>query len=211
MLLKNPIPPGCTVYYVRHGQTDWNAQERMIGLTDLPLNDTGRQQAAGAGTLLGWLDKKVGELDFVAAPLLRTRQTAEIVRTTLGLDAAAYRQDERLKELDFGKWEGLTWPQIRETDPTNFALRQADPWGFPMPGGESYGQVAERVRDCLASIRRDTVIVSHGGICRTVLALAAGLPTERSPILRIPQNQILILRNNRFAWVQSTTEMGILG
>jgi probable phosphoglycerate mutase len=211
MLLTNPIPPGCTVYYVRHGQTDWNAQERMVGLTDLPLNELGRQQAAAAGTLLGWLDKKAGELDFVAGPLLRTRQTAEIVRTTLGLDAAAYRQDERLKELNFGKWEGLTWPQIRETDPANFALRQADPWGFPMPGGESYREVAERVRDCLASIRRDTVIVSHGGICRTVLALAAGFAAEQTPMLRVPQNQILILRDGRFAWVQSTTEMGILG
>jgi len=211
MLLTNPIPPGCTVYYVRHGQTDWNAQERMVGLTDLPLNELGRQQAAAAGTLLGWLDKKAGELDFVAGPLLRTRQTAEIVRTTLGLDAAAYRRDERLKELDFGKWEGLTWPQIRETDTANFALRQADPWGFAMPGGESYRQVAERVRDCLGSIRRDTVIVSHGGICRTVLALAAGFAAEQTPMLRVPQNQILILRDGLFAWVQSTTEMGILG
>ena len=170
-----------------------------------------RQQAAGAGTLLGWLDRNVGELDFVAGPLLRTRQTAEIVRTTLGLDAKAYRLDERLKELDFGKWEGLTWPRIRATDPANFALRQADPWGFPMPGGESYAQVAGRVRECLEAIRRDTVIVSHGGICRTVLALAAGFPAEQSPMLRIPQNQILVLRDGRFAWVQSTMEMGILG
>jgi broad specificity phosphatase PhoE len=80
-----------------------------------------------------------------------------------------------------------------------------------MPGGESYAQVAERARDCLASIRRDTVIVSHGGICRTVLALAAGFAAEETPMLRVPQNQILILRYGRFAWMQSTTEMGILG
>jgi broad specificity phosphatase PhoE len=103
MVFKNPISRGCTVYYLRHGQTDWNAQERMVRLTDLPLNALGRQQAAAAGTLLGWLDKKAGELDFVAGPLLRTRQTAEIARTTLGLDVAAYRQDERLRELDFGE------------------------------------------------------------------------------------------------------------
>jgi broad specificity phosphatase PhoE len=207
MLLKNPLPDSCTVYFVRHGQTDWNARNVMIGLTDLPLNDTGRQQAANAGTCLGWLNKEIAGLDFVAGPLARTRQTMEIVRATLGLDVAAYRQDERLKELDFGRWEGLTWTQIRETDPANFQLREADPWGFAMPGGESYAQVGDRVRDFLATIRRDSVLVSHGGVCRAVLALVAGFPTERPPLLEIPQNQILVLRGGRFAWIQSTTEM----
>ncbi|MBV8394289.1 MAG: histidine phosphatase family protein [Alphaproteobacteria bacterium] len=113
--------------------------------------------------------------------------------------------------MDYGQWEGLTWPQIRQSDPANFERRQADPWGFPMPGGESSAQLCERVRPVLAAIRRDTVIVSHGGICRAVLALAAGIPTERSPILAIPQGQILVLRDGRFAWVQSTTEMAIRG
>lgn len=209
--MTSPIAAGCTVYFVRHGQTAWNAAERMVGLTDLPLNDTGMQQAASAGTLLGWLDRQAAALDFVSGPLLRTRQTMEIVRGTLGLDVAAYRQDVRLKELDFGRWEGLTWPQIREADAANFKRRQADPWGFPMPGGESYAEVGERVGAFLGTIRRDTVIVSHGGICRVVLALAAGFAADRSPLLRVPQNQILILRDGRFAWVQSTTEMGILG
>jgi broad specificity phosphatase PhoE len=211
MLLKNPIPDGCTVYFVRHGQTEWNAQGRMVGLTDLPLNDKGRQQAASAAVLLGWLNKQVGELDFVSGPLLRTRQTMEILRGGLGLDVTGYRQDERLRELDFGKWEGLTWPQIRESDPANYQLRQAEPWDFPMPGGESHAQVAERVRGFLASIRRDTVMVAHGGICRVVLALAAGFPTEQPPFLEIPQGPILVLRGGRFAWVQSTTEMAIKG
>jgi broad specificity phosphatase PhoE len=207
MLLNNPLPDDCTVYFVRHGQTDWNAQNLMVGLTDLSLNDTGRRQAANAGTCLGWLTKEIAALDFIAGPLARTRQTMEIVRATLGLDVAAYRQDERLKELDFGRWEGLTWTQIRETDPANFQLREADPWAFAMPGGESYAQVGERVRDFLATIRRDSVIVSHGGVCRAVLALAAGFPTEQPPLLEIPQNQILVLRAGRFAWMQSTTEM----
>src|ERR1700759_1338520 len=127
MLLENPIAEGCTVYFVRHGQTEWNAQERMVGLTDIPLNDKGRQQGEAAGTLLGWLDKQPGELDFVAGPLLRTRKTMESLRTRLGLDVAACRQDERLKEMDYGTWEGLTWPEIQKTDPANFERRQADP------------------------------------------------------------------------------------
>jgi len=211
MLLENPIDDACTVYFVRHGQTDWNAQNRMAGLTDLSLNDIGRRQAIEAGTCLGWLDKQIAGLDFIAGPLARTRQTMEIVRATLGLDVAAYRLDERLKELDFGKWEGLTWAQIRETDPANFQRRAADPWGFAMPGGESYAEVGDRVRAFLATIRRDSVVVSHGGVCRAVLALAAGFPTEQPPLLEIPQGQILVLRAGRFAWLQSTTEMKIKG
>jgi broad specificity phosphatase PhoE len=207
MLLENPISDTCTVYFVRHGQTDWNAQNRMIGRTDLSLNDRGRRQAVDIATCLGWLNNEIAGLDFIAGPLARTRQTMEIMRATLGLDAAAYRQDERLQELDFGRWEGLTWTQIRETDPANFQLRQADPWGFAMPGGESYAELGERVRAFLATIRRDSVIVSHGGVCRTVLALAAGFPTEQPPLLEIPQGQILVLRGGRFAWIHSTTEM----
>src|ERR1700761_4864665 len=101
MLLDNPVAKGCTVYFVRHGETEWNAQERMVGLVDIPLNDKGLKQAASAGACLGWLDRQAAGLDFITGPLLRTRQTMEIVPTTLGLKADGYLQDEPLSANEY--------------------------------------------------------------------------------------------------------------
>jgi broad specificity phosphatase PhoE len=80
-----------TLYFVRHGETDWNAQKRLLGHKDIQLNPTGRKEAADAGNCLRWLDEHFTSLDFVSGPLGRTRETMEIVRGTLGLEPASYR------------------------------------------------------------------------------------------------------------------------
>jgi probable phosphoglycerate mutase len=204
---KNPIAAPLTVYFVRHGQTEWNAQKRLIGNKDLPLTDLGRRQAADAGTCLGWLNGRVSALDFIAGPLLRTRQTMEILRAELGLDVGSYRQDERLKEVDYGQWEGRTWAQIGDSDPSNFQRREADPYGFVHPGGESYARLGDRVRAFLETLTKDACIVSHGGVCRTVLVLAAGMAPDAAARLAIPQDRILMLRGGRFAWLQAKMDL----
>jgi broad specificity phosphatase PhoE len=196
-----------TLYFVRHGETDWNAQNRLLGHTDVVLNDVGRRQAADAGVCLGWLNAKFASLDFIAGPLTRTRETIEILRNALGLDPVSYRQDERLTEIDFGRWEGLTWDEIRATDPSRFQLREIDPMSFVMPDGESYAMLFERVDSLLETICRDSVIVSHGGVCRALLALLAGVAPAVAPKLDIPQDQILMLRGGCFAWLQATTDL----
>ncbi len=97
------------IYVIRHGQTDWNAESRLQGQKDIPLNDTGRQQATGNGLALGAiLGADAAQFDFVASPLGRTRETMERLRRAMGLDPTAYRTDDRLKEVSFGDWEGFT-------------------------------------------------------------------------------------------------------
>lgn len=117
-------PPA--IFFVRHGQTDWNAEGRLQGQADTPLNETGREQAAGNGRKLLQLVKDPAAIDFVASPLSRTRETMEILRAAMGLDPKAYRTEPRLVELHFGDWQGHTYDELELVDPGCSARRDAD-------------------------------------------------------------------------------------
>jgi broad specificity phosphatase PhoE len=195
-LLRSP-----TIYFIRHGETDWNAQGRLQGQRDLPLNRLGRRQSEEAAILLRPLVADFASVDFVASPLLRTRETMERLRDAIGLDPAAYRQDARLKELSFGRWEGLTWKDVRARDPRAWTERKADRWNFTPPEGESYASLVQRIAPAFAALRRDTVVVSHGGVARAMLTLVAGLPVALAPEIDVWQGRVLVVRNGRHAWI----------
>ena len=95
------------LYYVRHGLTDWNVAGRLQGHRDVPLNGIGRAQALQCASLLGDLFERdrhaAGSFGYVSSPLVRARETMEIMRAALGLDATAYITDERLTEIGFGQ------------------------------------------------------------------------------------------------------------
>lgn len=164
------------LYFVRHGETDWNRDRRLQGQHDIPLNDVGRAQAARCGEVLAGLFARTGRsvdaFDFVSSPLCRARETMERVRASLGLLPHDYRVDRRLAELSFGRWEGLTYAELQEQDPDLLAIavRSRDKWDFAPPGGESLAQLSERVRAWHQGVARDTVVVAHGGVARTLIA-----------------------------------------
>jgi probable phosphoglycerate mutase len=199
----NPAVP--TLYLIRHGETDWNARRLLQGRRDIPLNAVGQGQAVVSGTCLKWLLPDTTTVDFIASPLGRTRQTMEIIRQQLGLDAADYRTDERLVEINFGEWEGLDWQQIAERQPERYQARQADPLNFIPTDGENYPHVFERVGSLLKSLQRDTVLVAHAGVLRSCLALLTDVPDTEVPLLEIPQDQVLMIRGARFAWMRVST------
>lgn len=102
------------IYVIRHGQTDWNAERRLQGQKDIPINAIGREQARQNGiALAAILNGDDTEFDFVASPLGRTRETMEIMRSAMRLPPKEYRTDERLVEVSFGDWEGYTLKQLR--------------------------------------------------------------------------------------------------
>jgi probable phosphoglycerate mutase len=170
-----------TIYFIRHGETDWNAEARLQGQRDVPLNDRGRVQAEAAAAQLAALVPDPVALHYVASPLGRTRETMERLRAALGLDAAAYQVDDRLKELTFGGWEGLTWKEVRARDPRGAAARERDKWGFVPPGGESYADLLQRIAPVFDAMVSDTVVVSHGGVARAALALRGAVEREAAP------------------------------
>jgi broad specificity phosphatase PhoE len=167
----------------------------------VPLNGVGYVQAEEAAERLRGLVPAYGELDYVASPLSRARDTMERLRAALGLAPHAYRLDERLQELSFGSWEGLTWREIRAREANMTTVRARDKWTFLPPGGESYAMLAERVAPALAGLARDAVIVSHGGVARVLLNLLGNLPPHRASSADIWQGKILVFRPSGYAWV----------
>ncbi|MCS5496987.1 histidine phosphatase family protein [Cnuibacter physcomitrellae] len=143
-----------TFTFVRHGETDWNLQRRIQGVTDIPLNDTGRAQARDTAEALA-----VREWDgIVASPLSRARETAEIIAARLGLDDLEIEPD--LRERAYGEVEGLDHDQI--------VARFPDPLE-PVPGRERRSAVVARVLPALQRLAEEHpgeswIVVSHGGV-----------------------------------------------
>ena len=185
-----------TIYYIRHGETAWNAEGRLQGAQDTSLNDLGRKQAAQAGGILAELfareEHSEQALAYVASPLGRARSTMELVRGVLRLPPHDYTIDDRLREIGYGDWEGSTLSQMQARDPEVFARRQVDKWTVSPPGGETYAEVQIRVRDWYDSVLVDTVAVAHGGTARALM-VALGIETPNSAAdLTIEQGAVYV-------------------
>lgn len=147
------------LFVARHGQTQWNAENKVCGRTDLPLTEEGIAQAK-------ILAQKATELELdliIASPMLRARQTAGAVADRLGIPVIV---DERLIEQDYGIFEG-----VNRRDPG--FLENKSHFAFRYPGGESMMDVAHRVYGLLEDVKREydgknVLLVCHGGVCRII-------------------------------------------
>lgn len=166
---------GSTIYYVRHGETVWNRLQRLQGRQDSPLTLWGVQLAIDYG---GQLQRELGsqrDVELVASPMGRTRQTAAIIADVIGLDSDAITVDERVAEHDMGAWAGRSWAELGEElgiDPT----RRRE-WDLRPPGGETRREMLGRARTWLAAPRQRavTIVVSHGGFSRVLRGAFLGL------------------------------------
>jgi alpha-ribazole phosphatase len=161
----------------RHGQTKHNLDRRYQGMTDAPLNETGRVQAERLA------DRLTGErLDVIySSPLMRSTQTAELISKINDLQI---KKDERLREISFGEWEGMSYDEIQAQYPDLLEKWINDPAHVPPPNGETLIQLAIRVKEVVDEIksrhaRQDVLIVTHGGVIRTMLCLSLGLDLNR--------------------------------
>jgi probable phosphoglycerate mutase len=187
------------LYYVRHGETDWNVEGRLQGWHDPALNALGRRQAGVCADILRGLIKREGrspiDYPYVASPLQRARQTAEIIRAALGLVPDDYRVDSRLREIGFGEWEGLTFRDVRSRAPQALAARERNKWNFVPPGGESYAQVALRMREWYDALDGDTVVIAHGGTARALIGVLGIAPPAEAPSVDIGQGVVYRFAN----------------
>lgn len=147
-----------TLLIARHGETEWNREDRYQGHADPPLNATGRAQAERLGTNLA--EEPVDAI--YSSDLRRASETAEIVGARLGLPVG---QEPGLREIDVGSWQGLTKAQI-----------DGRPWD-----GETYERHSERVMRALRAIAAHhpdgrVLVVSHGGSLRRVQKAVLGEP-----------------------------------
>jgi probable phosphoglycerate mutase len=194
------------IVFVRHGETNYNAENRLQGQRDIPLNGKGREQAKAVGRTLGRaLADEMARLDaageFYASPLTRTRETMELARAAMGLAPQRYQLSPILMELSFGEWEGLTWAETAAHDPAGARAREKDKWRFVPPGGESYGMLVERVRPWLEARAADCLIVSHGGVARAFCHILAGLDPAKAEHAAIWQGRALIFEHGGYSWL----------
>lgn len=159
-----------TLYVVRHGLTKWNEENRVCGITDIPLADRGIAQAIELS-----LQVKEKQIEIIlCSPLMRAMQTAEIISKAL---LKPYIVDARLKEQNYGAFEGAS-----RNDETFKAAKQHFP--HKMHGGESILQVTQRIFNFLDELKenyesRKVLIVTHGGVCRVVHAYFHDLSNEQ--------------------------------
>jgi probable phosphoglycerate mutase len=189
-----------TLYYLRHGETDWNVEGRLQGQRDIPLNALGRKQAVKCGDILRDLfvrdNLNAVEFDFICSPLGRARETMELARAELALPPQDYRIDERLTEVTFGEWEGYTLAELRNRDPKRTAAREHDKWRFIAPGGESYEQMSWRMRDWYESLTRDAVVTAHGGTARGLMAHLGIAKPAAAPLVDIAQGVVYVFKGS---------------
>jgi uncharacterized phosphatase len=147
-----------SLYLVRHGETDWNAQRRIQGSTDIPLNETGRAQAVTTGMLLA----RRSWNGLFSSPLGRAMETARIIGSEVGISSVDII--DALAERNYGEAEGLDYEQIEDRFPGD----------SPVPGRETHQEVADRVLPALMEVAlghagESLIVVTHGGVIRSVL------------------------------------------
>jgi probable phosphoglycerate mutase len=178
---------------VRHGETQWSREGRHTGRTDLSLTPRGEEQARALAPLLA--DHNI--VLALASPALRARRTAELAGLT-GVET-----DERLWEWDYGEYEGLSTPRIREGRPGWYL------WRDGVIGGETVDQVGARVDGALDRVRPaladgDVVLVAHGHVLRILTARWLGLPAADGRLFKLGTGTLSTLGTEHDAPVIST-------
>ena len=149
-----------SIYFVRHGETVWNVENKICGMTDSPLTEHGREQAKQTGELVKNSGLHIDEILY--SPLSRAADTAKAIAEATGIPA---RKEPRLREQCFGKYEGTPRDGAEfKISKTHFADRY--------DGGESMLQLAQRLYNLLDELKADTsktyLLVAHNGIARVV-------------------------------------------
>jgi broad specificity phosphatase PhoE len=158
------------VFLARHGQTAYNLERRFQGQLPVPLDDTGHAQAAE-------LAERAAAHGFAAlwcSPLLRARETADVVFRRIGLQP---QEDPRFMETDAGDWTNRLFAEVQAEAPAAFAAFAAGDPNFAFPGGESFAHQEERVAAALADVERaelPALVICHGMVIRAALSQRAG-------------------------------------
>lgn len=159
---------------VRHGETDWNAAQRFQGHSDVPLNMKGQQQAAAIAQRLAGEEIHT----IYTSDLRRAMDSAEAIAEH---HAAEIIAESRLREGDFGQWEGLTYAEIEARDPEAVAAWHADLLNFAPPDGETPLQMANRIASFLEEIKvrhadETLLLVAHGGSLQILICKLLDIP-----------------------------------
>lgn len=193
--MSEVFPP---VYFLRHGQTDWNLKGLIQGSIDTPLNETGLAQASALGRALAAVPGFGRDFRFFVSPLRRARQTMDHIAPALRLAAGDIAVAAELRELGFGVWEGKPFWELKASP-----HYPADPRGrysWRPQDGESYADGRRRIGLWLDRLRAPAAVVSHGAIGRCLLAHLCDLAPEEVVSLEMPQGRYCRIEGGRATW-----------
>lgn len=200
------------LFFVRHGRTEWNVSGRFQGQRNIPLSRKGRMDASQLAEKLResirLYPDRTHALDIICSPLGRARQTADVIAEILGSNHALIEEDDRIAELSFGHWEGLTTAEIKLKHNDERRARKADRWNVAPEGGHSYSERCADVDSFLTDIPAPAIIVSHGGVLRIVHHLLGGVPADLAAKMDIPHDNILIYESGILSWRQEKENHG---
>ena len=160
-------------YFVRHGETEWNAEGRLCGSTDVPLSDLGRRQAQ----LLARRFQPIAIEALYSSPLSRALETARLIGEVIGREPVI---DPRLTELNYGSWESRIFAEVKRTDPI-YRSWDADPAAVAPPEGETGIELLDRAWPFMADVAQrhpsgNVVVVCHKTVCRLLACHIMGVP-----------------------------------
>jgi probable phosphoglycerate mutase len=194
-----PERPASGIYLARHGQTAYNLEGRFQGQQPIPLDQTGRAQAMD----LAEHASTYGFRALWCSPLLRARETADVVAQRVGLEP---KEDARLMETDAGDWTDRTFEEVRAENAELFDKFVAGDASFAFPGGESFAHQEERVEAALKDVERGplpALVVCHGMVIRAALSSRAGHWEPQAQ--RVPNGALVPLDAPREMQVPSVT------
>jgi broad specificity phosphatase PhoE len=190
------------VYFVRHGETEWNRLGIIQGWTDIPLNETGHGQAKSVARAFVAHPEVSKDCRFAVSPLGRTRQTMAHISEALALPESHVSIAPTIKELGFGVWEGKPFWELKASP-----VYPADPearYTWRPEGGESYSDGKARLSDWLATLTEPTVVVAHGAIGRCLIGHLTNLSVREMMGIRMHQGQYCEISNGVATWFDGT-------
>jgi probable phosphoglycerate mutase len=176
-----------TLYVVRHGECEHNAEGWACGHDDSPLTANGREHARANGRTLAEI-ADLSTLDFFSSSQHRACCTMEFLRESAGLPVTGYRADRRLMEGNLGDHTRMPAREM-----IALANDSGDPWNYPRPNGESYADVHARVGRFLGALKRDSVLVSHALTSMLIRAHYLDLSPEEAVRYHMPNAGLLRL------------------
>ena len=190
------------IYFVRHGETEWNRLGIIQGWTDIPLNETGHGQAKSVARAFVAHPEVSRDCRFAVSPSGRTRQTMAHISEALALPPSRVSIEPNTKELGFGIWEGKPFWELKASP-----IYPADPetrYSWRPQGGESYSDGQERLAAWLSAITEPTVVVAHGAIGRCLIGYLTNMGVREMMGIRMHQGQYCEIFEGRATWFDGT-------
>ena len=182
---------------IRHGETKWNLENRYQGILDSNLTIKGKQQVkSNAQKLLNHF-KNFNNIKIFSSPLNRAKNSAYIICDELEIDRAKIIFDDRLKEFNYGIFEGKTKDECNRIYPKILEDRESNKWSYQIEGGESYIKVANRLKEFIKIVQNEkiVIIIAHEMVNRVLRGLYLNLSNDKILQLRQSNDMIINLCN----------------